>query len=94
MGCLFAIMLLAGPRAAIFLWWLINPGRFDAAFDTSVWPVLGFLILPWTTLMFLIVAPRGNVSGFDVLFLGLAVLADIASLAGGRYGGRRQMATY
>ena len=94
MGCLLAIMLLAGPRSAIFFWWLINPDRWDAAFDTFIWPFLGFLILPWTTLMFVIVAPTGHLSGFDFVWLAFAVIADLVSLLGGGYGGRRQVAAY
>jgi hypothetical protein len=89
--CLFFTLLLAGPRVAIFLWWLINPGRWEAAFDTFILPLLGFLFLPWTTLMFVIVAPLGNVEGWDWFWLGLGVLCDFGSYASGGYGNRGRL---
>jgi hypothetical protein len=91
--CLFLILLLFGPRSVIVVWWLLQPLRWDATFGSFIVPFLGFLILPWTTLMYVIVAPGGLV-GLDVLWMGLAVLADIASYTGGGvYGRRRRMST-
>ncbi len=55
MCCLFTTLVLIGPRAAIFVWWLINPLRFSFAFNTVILPILGIIFLPWTTLMYLIV---------------------------------------
>jgi hypothetical protein len=91
--CLFLILLLFGPRSVIVIWWLLQPLRWEATFGSFIVPFLGFLILPWTTLMYVIVAPGGLV-GLDVLWMGLAVLADIASYTGGGvYGRRRRMST-
>ena len=91
--CLFLILLLFGPRSVIVIWWLLQPVRWDATYGSFILPFLGFLILPWTTLMYVIVAPGGLV-GLDVLWMGLAVLADIASYTGGGvYGRRRRMST-
>ena len=84
MCCLFTILAILGPRALIFVWWLLEPLRWSAAFETFIFPFLGFLFLPWTTLMYVVVAPFG-IDGFDWLWLGLAVLADIASYAGSAY---------
>ena len=90
--CLFLILLLFGPRSVIVVWWLLQPVRWDATFGSFIVPFLGFLILPWTTLMYVIVAPGGLV-GLDVLWMGLAVLADIASYTGGGVYGRKRMST-
>jgi hypothetical protein len=91
--CLFLILLLFGPRSVIVIWWLLQPVRWEATFGSFIVPFLGFLFLPWTTLMYVIVAPGGLV-GLDVLWMGLAVLADIASYTGGGvYGRRRRMST-
>ena len=49
MCCLITSLFLLGPRAAILVWWLIEPVRWNATFDTFLWPLLGFLVLPWTT---------------------------------------------
>lgn len=88
--CLFLILLLAGPRAGIAVWWLFEPSRWNLVFHGWVWPVLGFLFAPWTTLMYVLVY-RGGVNGLDYLWLGLAILADLGSLVGGGglYGRRR-----
>lgn len=91
--CLFLITVFFGPRAAILLWWLIEPGRWDSAFDTFVLPALGFLVVPWTTLLFVAVAPTGSVEGQDWGWLGLGVLLDL--LFGGFLGfGRRRTIVY
>jgi len=87
--CLFLILLAFGPRTAIAIWWLVEPLRWSATFGSFFLPFLGFLFIPWTTLMYVLVAPNG-VSGLDYLWLGLAVAADLASYsAGGVYGRRR-----
>jgi len=54
---------------------------------------LGFLLAPWTTLMYVVVAPAG-IDGFDWFWIGLAVLADLASYAGSAYGGRGRVPGY
>ena len=76
--CLFFIILLFGPRLGILVWWLLDVARFNLAFDNFFWPLLGFLFLPWTTLMYVVVFP-GGVNGFDWVWLALAFVADIAS---------------
>ncbi len=94
MCCFFTALVLFGPRLAILIWWLINPARWAAAFTGSfIWPLLGFLFLPWTTIMYVIVFP-GGVVGFDWIWLGLGLLADISSYAGGGYGNRDRIPGY
>jgi hypothetical protein len=90
MCCLFAALVLLGPRAAIFLWWLFEPARWGATFDTVIWPLVGFLFVPWTTLMYVLVFP-GGVDGLDWVWLGLAFLIDLMSWSGGAYGNRGRM---
>lgn len=87
MCCLFAALVLIGPRFGIFLWWLADPARWNLAFDTYLWPILGFLFLPWTTLAYVVVFP-GGVEGLDWVWLGLGLAADIASYTSGGYTNR------
>ncbi len=86
--CLFVVLLFFGPRSAIALWWIFNPVRFDVTFASFWLPFLGFLIAPWTTLMYVLVAP-GGVNGLDYLWMGLAILADLASYTAGARSRRR-----
>ena len=91
MCCFFTVLVFLGPRAAILVWWLINPARWQLAFDTFLIPLLGFLFLPWSTLMYVLVAVPGGLVGFDWVWMGLALLADISMYAGGGFGNRRRM---
>lgn len=93
MCCLAAIMVLVGPRLAIVVWGLAQPARWDLAFSTFVWPLLGFVFLPWTTLMYVAVSP-GGVTGFDWFGIVLAVVADIASYSGSAWGNRDRIKAY
>jgi hypothetical protein len=83
-------MVFFGPRTAIFFWWLVSPERWERAYDSFLVPFIGFLLLPWTTLMYVVVAPAG-VKGLDVVLIGLAVLVDLVSIGGsGGYTQRRR----
>ncbi len=90
MCCLFTTIVFLGPRFGILIWWLLSPIRFATAFNTFIWPLLGLIFLPWTTLMYIGIFP-GGIIGFDWVWLGLALLADIASYSGGAYGNRNRI---
>ena len=92
MCCMFTALVLLGPRAGILIWWLVDQARWALAFDTFVVPLLGFLFFPLTTLMYVAVFP-GGVDGFDYVWMGLAIVLDLSSYAGGAYGNRGRMAT-
>ena len=80
--CLLLTLLLFGPRAAIVVYWLGWPSRWESAFDTFIVPFVGFLLLPWTTLLYVGLAPDG-VEGFEYALLAFGFLLDAASLLGG-----------
>ena len=80
-----------GPRAAILVWWLARPARWEAAFSSFFWPFLGFIFAPWTTLSWVAVGPRG-LTGFDFVILALGVLLDIPSYGASEYGRRERYA--
>jgi len=90
MCCLMTVLVLLGARAVDIVWWIAQPARWDAAFSSALWPILGILFAPWTTMMYVLVSP-GGVTGFDWIWVGLAVLVDIASYSGGAYGNRGRM---
>ena len=102
MCCIITSLLLIGPRLAILVWWLVDTARFTLAFSSEawpfrlpfpswVWPLLGVLFVPWTTLAYLVVFP-GGVTGLDWIWLGLGFLIDVGAHSRGyrhRYHRRR-----
>src|SRR4051794_22954099 len=88
--CLIASILLLGPRAGILLYWIGWPAAWGKAFDHFLVPLIGFILFPWTTLMYVITAPDG-VDGWDYLLIVFAVALDLASLLAQGGAGRRQM---
>jgi hypothetical protein len=80
---LFTVLVFLGPRAGILVWWLLQPARWQAAFNqfSFIVPLLGFIFVPWMTLMYVLVSP-GGVTGFDWVWLGLGLFADIAWWSG------------
>jgi hypothetical protein len=93
MCCLFTVLVLLGPRAVDIVWWLVEPVRWNATFDTLLWPILGIVFLPFTTLMYVVVFP-GGIDGLDIVWLALAFGIDLFSWVGGGYGNRRQVQSY
>lgn len=92
MCCFFTTLLFFGPRLAFLIYWLVWPVRVAAVLNTWIWPLLGLIFLPWTTLMYVIVASPGpgtGLIGFDWLWMGLAFLADLAGYAGGAQNRKR-----
>jgi hypothetical protein len=87
-ACLFALLAAGAPRLALILMWLFTPwvGR---TFDSFIVPLLGFIFLPLTTVIYVLVSP-GGLSGFDWLLLIVGVLIDLGSYGGGAYGRQRR----
>ena len=82
MGCFVALFALISPRLALFAIFIFSDLLSDA-FDSWVLPLLGFFLLPWTTLAYIVmwqVGPRG-VDGFDWLIVIFAFVVDIMSYA-------------
>lgn len=87
MCCFLTTLLLLGPRIAAVVWWVVSPSRWvGTAFNSIVWPILGIIFLPWTTLMYVLLVPFGGT--LDWLLLILAILVDLGSFGGGFFGNR------
>lgn len=95
MCCLLATLILLGPRVGGALWWIFRPGRWVGelgAFDSFLWPLLGLIFLPWTTLIYVSVYSAG-ISFLEWAFIILALIVDIGSYAGSGYSGRDRFGT-
>jgi hypothetical protein len=83
MGCFLVLFAAISPRLALFFTWLFTD-RLSVAFTTWVWPVLGFFLLPWTTLTWTFAyAPVRGVSGIGWVFVIIALLADLGLIGSG-----------
>jgi hypothetical protein len=83
--CLVAALALISPRLALIGVWLFSD-ILSRAFDSWLLPLIGFVLLPWTTLAFAVMWDIGtrDVTGFEWFVVGLAFVADLASYTGGR----------
>jgi hypothetical protein len=88
MCCVLALLAFLGPRLVIFLMWLVT-NYLSRAFDGLLLPLLGFLLLPWTTIAWAIAQNEfGGTSGIGLLVIVIGLLADIGVLGGGARGRR------
>jgi hypothetical protein len=79
MCCLALIAGFLGPRLALFVWWAFGD-KVDDAFSSWIWPLLGLIFLPWTTLAYVLAwGPLDGVSGVGWLVVALGLAADIAT---------------
>jgi hypothetical protein len=86
-GCLFGMFAAFAPRLAFLFYWIARPAVVNAAFNTFIFPCLGLIFLPFTTLMWvLLYTPGIGITGFDWLWIALAVVLDLyGGVTGGRY---------
>jgi len=91
MGCLFFIVALAVPRVVMFVAFLATDW-FQRAFATRLWPVLGFLFMPYTTLAYVAAMLNNNhalTGGWLALFVA-ALVVDMTHWGGGSRSYRRR----
>jgi hypothetical protein len=88
MPCLFLILILAFPRVGLALLFLFSH-YLDRAFSSIFALILGFIFVPFTTLVYAwMVNSHLPVAGVNLLWLLIAALVDLGSLGGG-YSRRR-----
>lgn len=92
MCCMWTVLLFLGPRAAVIVWWLVNPARVMLATGGNfILPLVGVIFLPFTTLMYIILAPVGGLQLYDWLWLAIGVLLDLSTYGGGAYTNRERL---
>jgi hypothetical protein len=83
-GCLLVLLALISPRLALFGVWLFGD-LLGRAFDNWLVPLIGFFILPWTTLAYAVMwSSQNRVFEFEWFIVAVAFVADIASYARGQ----------
>ncbi|HWI07981.1 MAG TPA: hypothetical protein VNT54_10740 [Solirubrobacteraceae bacterium] len=87
MGCLLLLLALISPRLALAAMWLLSD-ILSRAYDSWLLPVLGFFLLPWTTLAYAGMWASGTnvVTGFEWFIVVLAFVVDLASFGSANRG--------
>ena len=76
-GCLLAMTAAFAPRLVLIIMWIWG-WRINAAFDSFIWPLLGLIFAPYTTIMWVLVwTPATGVTGWDWVWIGLGVVLDV-----------------
>ena len=82
LGCLFAFFAATFPRAGLLIVWIFTDWVNRVFGDQWIWPLLGLVFLPFTTLMYILVSlPVGGINFGGWLLVGLAVLLDLSHWA-------------
>jgi hypothetical protein len=88
LGCLIVLLAFIGPRLALGFTWIFTE-FIDRAYDEWIIPALGFVFLPWTTLVYALAYDGDGLNALGWLFVAFALLADLSSYGLGARRGRR-----
>jgi hypothetical protein len=78
------------PRLALALVFLFS-NYLGRAYDTMIWPLLGFFFMPLTTLAYAwAVNTHGSVTGIYLVVVVIAVLMDLGLVGGSGASARRR----
>ncbi len=82
MACLVVLLAFISPRLALFAIFLFSD-LLSRAFDSWFVPLLGFFLLPWTTLAYAVMwsASSNQVTGFEWFIVILAFVIDLGAYA-------------
>ena len=70
-----------------------TPPTGRTLFGSNLWLGLGFVFLPWTTLIYGFVAPNG-LTLLNIVFLAMAVMLDVGTWGIGFFGSRKEVSNY
>ena len=84
MGCLAAVLVLAAPRFVMVVLWIFTD-YLSRAYDGWVLPLIGFFLLPTTTLAYSVALNETNgLSRWGLLLVAFAFTIDLGLWGGGR----------
>ena len=86
MPCFLLLVILLFPRVALVLMWIFSTYLQRAFHGGLVLPVLGFIFLPLTTIVYAWELNSGMpTAGINLLWLLIAVIIDLGGLGGGAH---------
>ena len=82
--CLAVILAVFSPRVALVAVWLFSD-ILSRSLDSRLLPLIGFFLLPWTTLAYAVLWSTGShgVHGLEIFLVIFAFLVDLGSYFGG-----------
>jgi hypothetical protein len=84
--CFLLFVILLFPRVALVLMWLFSTYLQRAFRSGLILPVLGFIFLPLTTIVYAWeLNSRMPIAGINLLWLLIAVIIDLGGLGGGAH---------
>jgi hypothetical protein len=89
MGCAMIVVGMVMPRFILLVGWSNDQAYWGSLFGSTIWFGLGFLVLPWTTLVYGLVQKNG-LDLLNIIFLVAALLLDLATYGMGAFAGRKQ----
>jgi len=89
MPCALGCLALAFPRLVIVLV-VVFSDYIGRAYETTLWPLLGFFFMPLTTLAYAwAINAHGEVSGFALFVVILAAVCDLGTNGNGARGAKQ-----
>jgi hypothetical protein len=83
--CLVVVLALLMPRLIMVILWLSPSHYLSHAYGTWVWPLLGFFLLPTTTLAYAVAQNEfGGFRGWGAVITILGALFDLGILGSAR----------
>lgn len=90
MPCFLVMIAVFFPRIALVIMWLVNYSQ--RAFDTMLWPVLGFIFMPFTTCAWVLAENEfAGPEGIGLFLIIVGVIFDLGSHGGA---GRSRVVRY
>ena len=80
MGCLLPLVAVFAPRLTLFFIFILT-NWLGRAYETAIWPILGFMFMPFTTLAYMATMLNNN-HHCDGGWVVLIVVAAICDLGG------------
>jgi len=94
MPCFVGCLAVVFPRIALFFVWLFGGDYLVRAYEGWIFPLLGFLFLPLTTLAFAYgmnsLGRPGEMEPLGWLLVGLAAMGDLGLMGGGARGAEQR----
>lgn len=77
LGCILSMAIVIAPRLMLILAWIFSE-RWDVVWRGNwFWPLLGTLLAPYTTIMYMLSWSPAGIAGWDWMWIIMGVLLDI-----------------